>query len=445
MNSPDAFVWWSSHAKDRPPGGIPWLEISEDSFQETERRITGRHRLPGPVPDWADDLFRIARAAFLADKHIRRADMEDRWTRRIHLSIPVLDPDRWEAAAPLRHITALLQTLTSDLWDVQYRGLTKHQVEEAIPDLAAEQASDITLFSGGLDSLSWAASLAAADTSRLLLLVMFREIGLLRLQQQVYASVKRVAKSRDVLLLPMSQTPAGDGSGKRLETSSRTRGLLYMAGAIRAATAHGGTRVHVPENGQLALNPPLTPSRSAACSTRSVHPWTLHHLNRLVAGVSGGEGAVEVLNPLAHLTKGEVCQAARTAGLHPSDLEATLSCGRPPARRSRGPQLANCGTCFPCLVRRSSLLQANGADCTPYEASPWIDDLPSRRTEDWWALQRWLRRPYAMPDLLADTPLPPGADLEAALRVLTKGREELSQLPSAAQAADLEPDGALTC
>ena len=342
MNSPDAFVWWSSHAKDRPPGGIPWLEISEDSFQETERRITGRHRLPGPVPDWADDLFRIARAAFLADKHIRRADMEDRWTRRIHLSIPVLDPDRWEAAAPLRHITALLQTLTSDLWDVQYRGLTKHQVEEAIPDLAAEQASDITLFSGGLDSLSWAASLAAADTSRPLLLVMFREIGLLRLQQQVYASVKRVAKSRDVLLLPMSQTPAGDGSGKRLETSSRTRGLLYMAGAIRAATAHSGTRVHVPENGQLALNPPLTPSRSAACSSSIRTPVDPASFESPSGWGQRGRGRSRGAQPAGTPDKGRGVPSRanrRTASLRPGSHPQLRQAPRPSQPRPATRQL----------------------------------------------------------------------------------------------------------
>lgn len=442
MTSSDAFVWWRSHARDRPPGGIPWLEIGEDSFQETERRITGRNRLPGPVPDWADDLFRTARAAFLADKHVRRDEAEDRWTRRIHISVPVRDPDRWRAAAPLRHVTALLETLTSDIWDVEYRPLTQH-VQEALCDPGAECASDITLFSGGLDSLSWAAKCARADTSRPLLLVTYREIGLLRRQRQVYASVKRIAKCREILQLPMSQTPAGDGSKKRLETSSRTRGLLYVAGAIRAATAHGATTVHVPENGQLALNPPLTPARSAACSTRSVHPWTLHHLNGLVAMVSGDEDTVEVVNPLAHLTKGEVCRAARTAGLRRSELEATLSCGRPPARRSGGPSLANCGTCFPCLVRRSSLLHANGADRTPYEASPWTEEPQSPRTGDWRALQRWLRRRYTMSDLLADRPLPQGTDLRAVLDVLTKGREELSQLLSAADVPDLGPGGAL--
>src|SRR5690606_2923543 len=80
----------------------------------------------------------------------------------------------------------------------------------------------------------------------------------------------------------------------KLERSSRSRGLLYLAAAVHAAAAHGVRRVDVPENGQLAVNPPLTPSRLGALSTRSVHPWTLHQLNELIDAVGGD---VVVYNP----------------------------------------------------------------------------------------------------------------------------------------------------
>lgn len=56
MRRSDAFLWWRGHGVDRPCDGH-WLEIGEEAFQEDERRITGRHRLPCPVPAWAEDLF----------------------------------------------------------------------------------------------------------------------------------------------------------------------------------------------------------------------------------------------------------------------------------------------------------------------------------------------------------------------------------------------------
>ncbi|MFJ5673976.1 7-cyano-7-deazaguanine synthase [Streptomyces sp. NPDC093097] len=434
MTSSDRCLWWRGPQGDRPRDDS-WTEIGEEAFQEKERRIIGRDRLPGPVPDWAEDLFRIARAAFIADKYVRRSVVQDRWTRRISLAVPVTEHERWQTAVVRTHLTALLQTLTGDLWDVEFRPLTGHYVQEAMVCPEEPRASEVALFSGGLDSLSWAATRSHADTLRPLLLVMFREIGLLRLQRQVFEAVERLDGPRPVMLLPMSQTPAGDGSGLRLETSSRTRGLLYAAGAIRAAAAHGVGIVHIPENGQLALNPPLTPARSAACSTRSVHPWTLDRLNALVAAVGDAGSAMRVVNPLARLTKGEVCMAGRDAGLTSSDLESTLSCGKPPARRSGGPPLANCGVCFPCLVRRSGLLHANGTDGTRYEALPWAGDLPFDRSTDWRALQRWLLNRYTLPDLLTDTPLPPGTDPITALDLIRRGREELAQLLRLSDAA----------
>ncbi|GGZ35055.1 7-cyano-7-deazaguanine synthase [Streptomyces poonensis] len=427
MTGHDYSLWWRGHRGDRPRGGR-WTEIGEEAFQEKERRVIGRHHLPGPVPDWAEDLFRVARAAFIADKYVRRTGVRDRWTRRISLDVPVTEHERWQSATVRTHLTALLQTLTGDLWTVDFRPLTGSQVEEAMLFPDDPRASEVALFSGGLDSLSWAATRSRADDPRPLLLVMFREIGLLRLQQRVYKAVERLDGPRPVMLLPMSQTPAGDGSGLRLETSSRTRGLLYSAGAIRAAAAHGVDTVHIPENGQLAINPPLTPARSAACSTRSVHPWTLNRLNALIAAVGDAGSAVQVVNPLAQLTKGEVCKAGRDVGLTPSDLESTLSCGKPPARRSGGPPIANCGVCFPCLVRRSGLLHANGTDDTRYEALPWAGDLHPDRGTDWRALQRWLLGRYTLTDVLTDTPLPPDSDPAMVFDLIGRGRKELARL-----------------
>ncbi|WP_406145400.1 hypothetical protein [Streptomyces sp. NBC_01012] len=427
MTSSEQFLWWRGHHRDRSPDDR-WTDIGEDAFQEDEHRTHGRHRLPGPVPEWAEDLLRIARAAFIADKYVRRARAGDRWTRHIHLSVPVTEYERWRSEAVHHQLAGLLQILTGDLWNMEFRPLTGHQVNDAMVFPDAPRASEVALFSGGLDSISWAAARSRSADSRPLLLVMFREIGLLRLQKRVYKAVEELSASRPVTLLQMSQTPRGDGSGLRLETSSRTRGLLYAAGAIRAAAAHGVATVHIPENGQLALNPPLTPARSAACSTRSVHPRTLSHLNAVVGAVGEGSGAVSVINPWAQLTKGEVCARGRDAGLARSDLEATLSCGKPPTRRSGGPPIANCGVCFPCLVRRSGLLHAHGADATQYETDPWAIDPRSVRGTDWRALQRWLLGRYTLTDVLTDTPLPPGTDPVAAFDLIERGRGELVRL-----------------
>lgn len=76
-------------------------------------------------------------------------------------------------------------------------------------------------------------------------------------------------------------------------------------------------------------------------------------------------------------------------------------------------------------MRRSGLL---GIDDTPYGSDPWARGLSWDQSEHWRALKTWLDARYTLRDLTADTPLPPDTDPHATLMVITKGREELSEL-----------------
>ncbi|MGW5696132.1 7-cyano-7-deazaguanine synthase, partial [Streptomyces asiaticus] len=303
----------------------------------------------------------MARAIFAADRYAKRDQGFDRWTRRITVSVPVTDPERWNRALPA--LAVVLGTVTGDLWEVVFRALDGKAVRERPLTFGSDEyAHDVALFSGGLDSLGWGARRAGLPSSHPLLLVTFEERNFEAVQDQVYEAVRDLRR-RPLRRLPQSQTVRKPhGSDIELELTTRSRGLLYAATAVHAAAAEHVPVVHLPENGQLALNPPLSAARAGACSTRSVHPWTLHHLNRVIAEVAEPGPAVRVENPFATLTKGEVCAVARDAGLPQKVLEATLSCGTPPARRPAGPELAHCGLCFPCLVRRSGLLRTFGGD-----------------------------------------------------------------------------------
>ena len=78
---------------------------------------------------------------------------------------------------------------------------------------------------------------------------------------------------------------------------------------------HGAPSVLLPENGQLAVNLPLTPSRPAACSTRSAHPRTLNLLNQLITALGGG---VTVMNPLSAATVQRILRARRRRPVPPN-------------------------------------------------------------------------------------------------------------------------------
>ncbi|WP_406093326.1 hypothetical protein [Streptomyces sp. NBC_01013] len=422
---------WRAHP-GAPAPGLPWQPLSDDLYWESSKRAPDRRLLFAPAPDWADDLQRVARAVFAADRCTSRNATFDRWTRHIRLSVPVTAPGAWARALP--HLTKLLTTVTGDRWEVEFRPFDADRTRSGPLTFDTEEyAREVSLFSGGLDSLGWAAQRATTISSGALLLVTFQERNFEALQDSVYEAVLGQSK-RPLRRLEQSQTVRKPkGATFELERSTRSRGLLYATAAVHAAAAERVPVVHIPENGQLALNPPLSAARAGSCSTRSVHPWTLYHLNRVVAEITDTpDVALRVVNPFASLTKGGVCAMARDAGLPQEVLEATLSCGTPPARQGNQARLAHCGLCFPCLIRRSGLLFAYGEDRTPYASDPWDPHLDKKRTRRWRALQHWLDTPCTVLDLLADTPLPSDAQPAELLAVVERGREELRVLVESA-------------
>ncbi|MFI7433188.1 7-cyano-7-deazaguanine synthase [Micromonospora haikouensis] len=372
-----------------------------------------------PPPVWAQDLLRIAKAAYLADKLSRRDRAPDRWTREIDLSIQLVEPDRWRnRAEPL--LVALLETLTADRWEIRFRpGAVGHR---GVPGWLFDDvpAEEVALFSGGLDSTAYAAE-RVGTAGGPLLLVSYYDPALKHRQEELLDAVRRLGSRPLMHRAVLLQSRA---NGVRLEPSSRSRGLLFLSTAVYAAAAHLASRVAVPENGQLAVNPPLTPARVAACSTRSVHPRTLHLVNQLIETVGG---TVEVVNPLLFDTKGEVCRRALDAGLPPATLMATVSCGHPPRNYSAS-RFDHCGHCYPCLVRQSGLLAASGRDATPYERDVWAPTAGKNDVGHRDALRAWLGRGFGIREVTTDVPLPPQADASALLRTLLRGRKELNDL-----------------
>ncbi|MEU5905354.1 7-cyano-7-deazaguanine synthase [Micromonospora sp. NPDC047467] len=391
--------------------------IGWPSLAHADERLQKLAEVPKHRPDWAQDLLQIARAAYLVDKLSLRDRSLDGWTRRLDLSVEVINPDAWSPST-LQLLTRLLETLSADSWVITVRPGAQRWPQQARTTYT--DIEEIALFSGGLDSTAWAAERAdVADGP--LLLVSYFEPQWSRKQDQALTVITSSAR-RDIAQLKASQQVR---LRRKLEASARTRGLLYLATAIYLAAAHEVSQVAVPENGQLAINPPLTAARVAACSTKSVHPGTLHLLNSLIRALGG---AVTVVNPYLHLTKGQVCQRALSAGLSPTTLtQATVSCGHPPRDRPNARHY-HCGHCYPCLVRHSGLLAALGADSTPYKTDVWLLGDRADGAVDRRALQRWLSNPFSVRDLTTDTPLPGDVDPGPLLDVVERGRAEFRRM-----------------
>lgn len=376
------------------------------------------HRL-GVVPVAAGDLLRVIAAAYLADRLTSRGRT---FTRSIDLTVHVLDPTPWMGSAA-EQVADLLYWLTGDQWTVR-----AVPAEASEPPDPTPRADEVTLLSGGLDSLCGTLDRIRDGTNRLLL---SHGDGTTAVRH-----AQRLARSwlEEAVGTPPRHVAVGFGqTGMKQESSTRSRSLLFAGLAVAAAAACGASRVIVPENGFTSINPPLVTARGGALSTRSTHPTTFARISALLATLGI---AIEVANPYQPLTKGElVAQAAKVGAAGFADAAAaTLSCGKLDGARYRGgnPNY-NCGLCVSCIVRRGSLLAAGLTDATPYLA----DTLPpesrprllSNRQDDRHAVQRVIMDAVTDTDLLACGPWPDNFDLDAAADLCNRGLRELALVP----------------
>ena len=93
------------------------------------------------------------------------------------------------------------------------------------------------------------------------------------------------------------------------ELSLRSRSLLFIGLGVAAAAVWGqDLPLHIPENGWISLNPPLTSNRLGSYSTRTTHPYFISGLKNFLASVGINQ---DLVNPFQFETKGEMLRRSR--------------------------------------------------------------------------------------------------------------------------------------
>jgi hypothetical protein len=319
------------------------------------------------------DLLIVAAHVHAADTRISRVEQsQDSWTREIRLVVPVSDPNHWNNS--IGTLKCILEFLTGDRWSVGFRSRPKRFVSIITSQTALLQATfnELSLFSGGLDSLIGAINLL--ENNRTPLLISHAgDSASSDAQNKLFTKLKNHYTDSlfDRLRLPMG---FADGlvEGVGSENTTRGRSFLFFALGVFAGTGLGAHfMLRVPENGLIALNVPLDPLRLGSNSTRTTHPFYIARWNDLLAEL-GIDGRVE--NPYWDKTKGEMVASCANEILLRSLADNSLSCSSPASGRWQGRQghgIEHCGHCLPCLIRRASLDAAwgTGSDSTVYTLS----------------------------------------------------------------------------
>jgi 7-cyano-7-deazaguanine synthase in queuosine biosynthesis len=368
----------------------------------------------GSVSHRAIDLVRIAAGAYMAD---RRSPRGQGFCRTIELHVQLVDTGPWLEVLDV--VAGLLFWLSGDTWSlsVSSDGVAVPTTTAARPD----PVGTVALLSGGLDSFCGA--------------VLSRAEGRLFLGHWDSPTIKA---AQNAIKSWLDSSLDGDfryeqlrivQTQKKLESSARSRSLLFLALAAAVAESCGAPIVEVPENGYTTLNPPLGSERGGALSTRSTHPYTLAEFNRVLEALGL---AVRITDPYATLTKGQLVGRALAVGLpdFAGGVASTLSCGKLDGGRYRGGNPNhNCGLCFPCIVRRGAIAAAGVADETIYLANALTGDALRRlyhnRRSDILAVRRAVLDGFSDETLLAMGPFPLGFDLDQAENVCRAGLSEL--------------------
>lgn len=302
-----------------------------------------------PVPR-AWDLLSLALSVIYADTAEQRGESPDGWTRQIALKVAVGDPDFWNTHRSL--IEAQLKFLTTDIWQVEFLGLglqPKPPANHMWPD-----EDCVALLSGGLDSLIGVVDLVADGKKPYAV----SQIAAGDKHAQSYFASKIGGGLSHLQLNHNAKCPRDN------DRSQRARSIIFLAYGVLAATAlqryKDGKRVdlYMCENGLISINPPLTPARLGALSTRTTHPIFVRQFQELLdaAGLR-----VTVRNPYQFKTKGEMLRACKDQAFLAKHAAKTTSCGRY-ARNG----WEHCGRCLPCLIRRASFHAWDKRDKTDY-------------------------------------------------------------------------------
>ena len=328
------------------------------------------------------------------------------WTREIDvINMPVIHVAEFQNVKT--QMDDVISFLTGDIWSINYcqsEG-SLYQAKEDIKDWGDVSIFEkVCLFSGGLDSLIGAIDeLETMPQRKKLLLISHKDLGKEGTDQNSILSIfnRQHLYPEKYNQIQTSVAIGKKDMGERIakESTFRSRSLLFIGMGIYATYKIGqNIPLIIPENGTIALNIPLMPSRRSACSTRTTHPTFMHRLQSILTSI----GITNTMyNPYELKTKGEMVAESRNRTILRQLIDASCSCakrGRMQYWDRRASHIKHCGMCLPCIYRRVSLHMNGLDDARLYGTDVFngrrfdIENLNQKSPRDFRTLLEFLKR-----------------------------------------------------
>lgn len=340
-----------------------------------------------------EDFLIIAMSVYILDKKLSRKNSFDGWTREISVEIPVLNYEKWNLIRDKLNKT--LNFLTGDLWSVSFINTNEryfHNKKNKSHKLKTFRFDCVSLFSGGLDSFCGAIFLSKQNKN--ILFVGNEEYPKLKEKQEnLLNALKTEFKYLDLNLETFTTTTRKNFL--QSENTSRSRSLLFIAAAYAYASLNTNKEIpiYIPENGFIGMNIPLSPSRIGSCSTRTTHPIFIANINDILSEVGIKN---QLVNPFKYLSKSQIIEEVCDSQTFKEQYINTYSCSHPAHNRYyRKPYPENCGYCYPCLIRKSSLIDIGDNTVYSKDINKKVDlknILQSSKCSDYLAVRNSMSR-----------------------------------------------------
>ena len=314
------------------------------------------------IPKRTLDLLELAAYVFAADRMATRGKADalefHSWSRRFHIRTKVRDLDFWTNADVEAALSRCLTFMTGDAeFSFSFEG--GHSTEptslfdrEDFERPSATVDPQVTLFSGGLDSLCGVMrSLVSTDSS--LILVSHQAQPVVK---KVQAALVKALRERFPGRLHHYAFGCSLSGVRATEETQRSRTFLYAAIGFAICQAFGSRVLTVYENGVTSLNLRRREDLANARASRTTHPRSLTEMKRFLGLVA--DESVEIATPFLWKTKRDIVEMLVTAG-GGELIASSVSCTRTFRRLPNG---THCGQCFQCIDRRMAMFAAGEND-----------------------------------------------------------------------------------
>lgn len=307
------------------------------------------------------DLLRVMAGLLAADRLSPRRDNERAphklcWQRNISICIAVEDPDRWRSASS--QVADLLRFMTDDAWSLDFDSAAELGTQRQL--FVHEAPEEVALFSGGLDSVAGLYNRSRERSGSILAVSACGNEVRGHAQSNALRCLKELGANVSALKLA-HQLRDTQRTRNGMESSQRSRGLLFLAMGAAAASNASLDKFSVYETGVGCINLPLSSAQVASQGTRAMHPRTLAAFNAITPLVL--DRPIKAVAPFFLQTKGELCRS--TGAALTQIARASMSCDE--GEGHKPDMMQHCGLCTSCLFRRIALHSAKTSpDPTSY-------------------------------------------------------------------------------